>query len=77
MSNGVLGINRGGFPYCTKEQLVTNVEFKKWSIRYRGFENVYLNDYRRGLKLVSLCHFYNSNLVTKVTVKAGQMVFNF
>ena len=51
LCNGVRGISRDGLSYCTKRQLVTSVEFKKWNIRYRGFENVDLNDYRRGLKL--------------------------
>jgi len=49
----VLGISREVLSYCTKRQLVTNVAFKKWNIRYRGFENVDLNDYRRVLKLVA------------------------
>jgi hypothetical protein len=53
MSNSVLGISRDGLSYCTQRQLVTNVEFKKFYIRYRGFENVDLNDYRRGPKLVA------------------------
>jgi hypothetical protein len=51
MSYGVLGINI--LAYCTERQLVTNAEYKKWNIRYRGFENVYVNGYKKGLKLVS------------------------
>ena len=48
MSYGVLGVRADGCSYCTNRHLVINVEFKKWNIRYRDFENVNLNDYRRG-----------------------------